>query len=587
MSQDPDATIRAGHRSRLAFAWQMARGDRMAWVTSLINALFTHFFRGLLPIVYALAIDQVISRHELTLIPALALCFAMMLVANEGMFALGHVSWVYKVTDFDSKLRRRIFRRILSARSELLERSKTGDLAETVETDAQQITWYVDVLGIWIPDSFIGLVIALLFMGAISPLLALMAAIAAPLTALLSHLMELRGRRIADAHRTRYGGYSSWLFEIIRGAADLQQIGATTTVARWLVGKLRGLIRLKVRQSLVELSSERVRELVATVLEIAFFVAVSALVLSDRLTIGGYIAVATYFLTARAELSGLSDELFRMRIYSVGVDRIRDVMELPAESDTGTALDAAPRAVVFDDVRFRYRQDVPVLQGISLRVEPGEQVAIVGGSGAGKSSIVTLLARLRDPETGSIMIGAHNLAHYSRTSVRRSFGFVQQDPLIFSDTVHANLCLDETSDSTEGISDESLWDACRIAQISDTLRSFPDGLETVIGPEGRTLSAGEKQRLELARVLLRQPAVLVIDEGLSAVDPDTERSIYRWLFDADRRRSTIVIAHRLSSIIDCQRILVLDGGVIAASGAHRELIRDCVPYQRLFQEQTE
>jgi ABC-type multidrug transport system fused ATPase/permease subunit len=109
----------------------------------------------------------------------------------------------------------------------------------------------------------------------------------------------------------------------------------------------------------------------------------------------------------------------------------------------------------------------------------------------------------------------------------------------------------------------------------------------VIGSEGRTLSAGEKQRLELARVLLRQPAVLVIDEGLSAVDPDTERSIYRWLFDADRRRSTIIIAHRLSSIIDCQRILVLDGGVIAASGAHRELIGDCVPYQRLFQEQTE
>ena len=207
--------------------------------------------RGLLPIIYTLVVDQVISRHELSLIPALALCFA-----------------------------------------------------ETVETDAQQIAWYVDVLGIWIPEAFIGLAIALLFMGAISPLLALMAAIAAPLTALISHLMGLRGRRVADAYRTRYGGYSSWLFEIIRGAADLQQIGATTTVARWLVARLRGLIHLKVRQSLVELTSERVGELVATVLEVAFFVAVSALVLSDRLTIGGYVAVATYFLTARAELSG-------------------------------------------------------------------------------------------------------------------------------------------------------------------------------------------------------------------------------------------------------------------------------------------
>ena len=244
------------------------------------------------------------------------------------------------------------------------------------------------------------------------------------------------------------------------------------------------------------------------------------------------------------------------RIYSVGVDRIRNVAELPAENDTGPALDAAPRAVVFDDVRFRYRPDVPVLQGISLRIEPGEQVAIVGGSGAGKSSIITLLARLGDPDTGSIMIGAHNLAHYSRTSVRRRFGFVQQDPLIFSDTVRANLCLEDRNTAGE-TSDEPLWEACRIARISDTLRSFPEGLETVIGSEGRTLSAGEKQRLELARVLLRQPTVLVIDEGLSAVDPDTERSIHRRLFGADRRRSTI-IAHRLSSIIDCRRILQIE-----------------------------
>ena len=586
MNPDP-GTISAttGHRGRLAFAWRMARGDRMAWVTSLVNALFTHFFRALLPIVYALVVDQVITHRDLSLVPALALCFVMMLAANEGLFAIGHVSWVYKVTDFDSKVRRRIFRRILSARSESLERRKTGDLAETVENDAQLITWYVDVFGIWIPDAFIGLVIALLFMGAISPLLALMAAIAAPLTALLAHLMGLRGRRVADALRTRYGGYTSWLFEIIRGAADLQQMGATSTVARWLVARLRGLIQLKVRQSLVELSAERLRELLATALEIAFFVAVSALVLSDRLTIGGYVAVATYFVTARTELSELSDMLFRMRIYSVGVDRVRDAMELPAESDTGPSLDAAARAVVFDDVRFRYRRDVPVLQGISLRVEAGEPVAIVGGSGAGKSSIVTLLARLRDPESGSIVIGAHNVAHYSRTSVRRWFGFVQQDPLIFSDTVRANLCLEATRESSGEISDEALWEACRIAQISDTLHSFPDGLETVIGSEGRTLSAGEKQRLELARVLLRQPAVLVIDEGLSAVDPDTERSIYRRLFGADRRQSTIIIAHRLSSIIDCRRILVLDEGVIAASGSHDELIRDCAPYQRLFEEQ--
>ena len=500
------------------------------------------------------------------MIPALALCLGILLVANEGLFAIGHTSWLYKITDFDAKVRRRLFNSILGAKSELLERQRTGDLVETIETDATQITWYVDVVGVWMPDAIIGLVIALIFMGAISPVVALMAVVATPLAAFLAHRMGLRARRVADAYRTRYGGYTSWLFEIIRGAADLQQMGATSTVARWLVARLRGMIGLKVRQSVVELSAERVRELVAVGLEIGFFLAVSTLVLSEQLTLGGYIAVATYFIAARAELGTLGEQVLRMRIHTVGVDRIRGIVGLQSEGDLGRPVPATPLPVAFDQVHFQYQRDVPVLQGVSFRIDAGERVAIVGGSGVGKSSIVVLLARLRDPESGAITIGTRNLAQYARRSVRRWFGIVQQDPLIFSDTVRANLALEGPSESRDSIADQALWEACESAQIAATLRSFPEGLETAIGAEGRTLSAGEKQRLELARVLLRRPSVLVIDEGLSAVDPDTERAIYRRLFAADsRRRSTIIIAHRLSTIIDCDRILVLDGGVIAAS----------------------
>ena len=201
MSGDTSNPNGAHHRSRLAFAWEMARGDRTAWFTTVINALFTHLFRALLPIIYALIVDEVIVRGELSLVPAIALCFGILLVANEGLFAIGHVSWVYKITDFDSKVRRRLFSRILDAKTELLERRRTGDLAETVETDANQITWYVDVFAVWIPDALIALVIALIFMTAISPIVALMAAVAAPLSAFVSHRMALRGRRIADEYR--------------------------------------------------------------------------------------------------------------------------------------------------------------------------------------------------------------------------------------------------------------------------------------------------------------------------------------------------------------------------------------------------
>lgn len=573
-------------RSRLAFAWGMARGDRAAWVATVINALFTHLFRGLLPVVYGLTIDEVIGRKDLSIVPALGLCFVILLIANEGLYAIGHVSWVYKITDFDSKIRRRILRSIMNAKASVLERRRSGDLAERIETDAQQITWYVDVFAVWIPDSLIALTIALLFMAAINPWIALMAAFSAPVAAYLAHRIGLRGRVVAEEYREKYGTYTSWLYEIIRGTTDIQQLGATSTVASWFIRRLRALIGLKIRSAIVELASERVREFVGLVLELVFFLVVSILVLSEQLTLGGYVAVATYFLTARAEVAQLSSMLFGMRIYTVGVDRIRDAIELESEDDDGRPLDSKPRSIVFDEVRFQYRPSVPVLKDISLRVDAGERVAIVGPSGAGKSSIVALLARLHDPDSGAIRVGSASISEYSRKSVRDWFGFVQQEPLIFSDSIRANLCLEQGYRADVTVSEDLLWEACETAQIKEMISGLPSGLDTVIGSEGRSLSGGEKQRLELARILLRRPRVLVIDEGLSAVDVDTERTIYRKLFATDSEDSTIIIAHRLSTIIDCGRILVLNDGVIAASGSHSDLIRDCTIYQRLFEEQV-
>jgi ATP-binding cassette, subfamily B, heavy metal transporter len=246
------------------------------------------------------------------------------------------------------------------------------------------------------------------------------------------------------------------------------------------------------------------------------------------------------------------------------------------------ALKVEAGEVRFEDIRFAYIPERPILKGISFTVPPGKTIAIVGPSGAGKSTISRLLFRFYEPQGGRILIDGQDIAAVRQASLRAKIGMVPQDTVLFNDTIGYNIAY-----GREGASEAEVRDAARMAQIDTFIASLPEGYDTQVGERGLKLSGGEKQRVAIARTLLKAPPILVLDEATSALDTFTEREIQDALDKVSVGRTTLVIAHRLSTVVNADEIIVLDKGLIAERGAHRELLAQNGIYAALWNRQRE
>lgn len=288
-----------------------------------------------------------------------------------------------------------------------------------------------------------------------------------------------------------------------------------------------------------------------------------------------YVAVVIWPLRQMARV--LSDS--GKAVVSLG--RVNEVLGAQPEA-AGHVPDVARASgrIEFQNVTFGYLPERDVLRNVSFTIAPGETLAIVGPPGCGKTTIVRLLLRLYDYTQGSIRLEGAELATLDRQYVRAQFGVVLQEPFLYSRTIGENLGV-----GRRNADHNHLIEATRAAAVHDAIAAFPAGYATMVGERGVTLSGGQRQRLALARALLRDPAILVLDDALSAVDTDTERRILDALSGRRGRATTIVIAHRLTSIRRADRILVLDAGRIVELGTHAELVRANGPYRRLCEIQ--
>ncbi len=273
----------------------------------------------------------------------------------------------------------------------------------------------------------------------------------------------------------------------------------------------------------------------------------------------------------------------------VAIGRIGEILEHPRETPPAGADSADPSVdlglvgeIVFDRVTFSHNGDAEVLREVSFRVEAGQTLALLGPSGSGKTTIVSLLLRFYDPDSGAILLDGRDIATLDRKAVRRQIAVVMQEPFLYSKTLRENIRL-----GSPGAPDDEIIDAASIACVNDSIQEFEDGYETLVGERGVTLSGGQRQRVALARALLNRPAILVMDDALSAVDTETETLILNALRPRNGERTTIVIAHRLSTLMHADRILVLDRGRVIQQGTHRSLVRERGLYRRLWRIQSD
>jgi len=268
---------------------------------------------------------------------------------------------------------------------------------------------------------------------------------------------------------------------------------------------------------------------------------------------------------------------------AAGLERVYGIADLPVEvaDRPGAKEIAIPSGQVeFRNVTFGYAKDRPVLRDVSFKVSPGERIAILGATGSGKTSLMYLIPRFYDVALGSVLIDGTDVRNFKLSNLRRQIGIVMQDVFIFSGTIRDNIAFGKPDASLEEVAA-----AAKLARIHDFVETLPDGYNTIVGERGITLSGGQKQRLTIARALLTDPRILILDDSLSFVDAKTEQAIQEAIEEAMKGRTCFMIAQRLSTIKNADRIMVLDSGEIAELGTHSELIAKDGIYRRIYETQ--
>jgi ATP-binding cassette subfamily B protein len=551
-----------GHDVRLAFGMSMA-GMAVTAVT---------------PVVQKVIVDDVITSHSRPLAPWLALLVAAGLFGFGAAYVRRFVGGrVALAVQFD--LRNAVYERLQRLDFASHDQLQTGQLVSRASSDVALIQGLLSFLPIMLGNALL-VVLALVVMVVLSPPLTLV--VLATLPAMLVVALKLRTSIFPaswDAQQ-RAAEVAGVVDEAVSGVRVVKGFGQEDRQLGELAGTGASLFRARLRLIRLTARFTPTLQLIPVLGQVGVLAVGGWLAIEGRITLGTLLAFASYLVQLVAPVRMFASLLAVGQQARAGAERLLDLLDanpLVTERPGAPELVVTEGAVRLEGVRFCYTKDAPVLDGFDLEVAPGETVALVGTSGSGKSTVALLLPRFYDADAGAVTIDGVDVRDVTLDSLRRQVGVVFEEPFLFSDTVRANLAYGRP-DAT----DAELEAAAEAAEADGFIRALPDGWDTVVGERGLTLSGGQRQRVALARALVTDPRVLVLDDATSSIDARTEEEIHAALRSTMAGRTTLLIAHRRSTLRLASRIVLVDGGRVVDSGTHEQLLARSPMYRALL-----
>jgi len=542
---------------------------------------------GVLELAFPIAvqgfIDGLLPTGQWRLIFLAALGLALVYLLNTALTYVvtywGHMLGINIETD----MRRKAFDHLLRLSFRYYDEQKTGHLVGRIAKDLEDIG---ELAHHGPEDVFIAvmtLIASFVLMLFVNVPLALVTMAIVPFTGWFTTRYGGKMTRTWREIYSRVGAFNARLEETIGGIRVVKAFTNEDHERRLFANDNQAYRATKLEAYRIMALTHSSSYLSMRLTQLVVMVAGSYFVITGSLTSGGFVA---FLLLVNVFFRPIQQINQVIELYPRGIAGFKRYLELLAtepdivDEPGAIEVETLRGDIVFEDVRFSYSSRLPVLEGVSLRIAAGETVAFVGPSGAGKTTIASLLPRFYDVDAGRITIDGIDVRDMTIESLRRQIGIVQQDVFLFAGTLRDNIAYGRL-----GASDEEILEAARRAQLEELIESLPQGLDTLIGERGVKLSGGQKQRLSIARIFLKNPPILILDEATSALDTETERAIQEALDELAKGRTTLVIAHRLATIKHADRIVVIDGGRVVEQGRHDELLRLGGVYARLHAAQ--
>ncbi|WP_329164583.1 ABC transporter ATP-binding protein/permease [Streptomyces sp. NBC_01717] len=583
-----------------------ARPHRRRVALFLVLSVATALLAVATPVLAGRVVNAIVTGKEAGTVTRLAVLIAVIAVAEAGLGLVGRWLSANLGEGLILDLRTAVFDHVQRMPIAFFTRTRTGALVSRLNNDVigAQRAFSNTLSGV--VSNVVTLLLTLGVMLSISWQITALALVLLPVFVLPARRMGTRMARLqreAAAHNAAMGTRMTERFSA-PGATLIKLFGRPADESAEFAARAGRVRDIGVRTAMAQSAFITALTLVSALALALVYGLGGYYTLRGQLDAGAVVALALLLTRLYAPLTALAGARVEVMSALVSFERVFEVLDLKPlieEKPDARAVPEGPVSVEFDDVRFGYpsadkvslasledvatldtRGGAEVLRGVSFRAEPGRTVALVGSSGAGKSTIAQLLPRLYDTDEGSVRIGGIDVRDLSADTLRDTLGMVTQDGHLFHESVRANLLL-ARPDATE----EDLWDALRRSRLDGLVASLPDGLDTVVGERGYRLSGGERQRLTIARLLLARQRVVILDEATAHLDNTSEAAVQEALAEALQGRTAVVIAHRLSTVRTADLILVVENGQIVERGTHEELLAAGGRYEELYRTQFE
>ena len=560
--------------------WQFAKPYRWAFLLSYSVLLVELALHQIIPLLLENVINFAVYEADMQRFLYATLWYALVFLGYAACGFIQLILWQRVHNKYVYDVRIACYRKVLRMKPSVLTDIKTGDVIRTINGDTAEFHHIIQRFGMRILNAGIGTAVSLTIVAFMRWEIALLMAAIIPISAAICKTIEAKMKEVSDEIRTKQGKYSAWLMEILKGIREIKLFVAEKTVLKIFVQKNKDIIDSSVKQDLIQFQSEQIISGIYFLADIIFYFICAFFVAGHSINIGQYVAIATYFSMISRNIRHVLYGNVDYQKRKTCVERVFKLLDEDEENEIGLKiLDVQNGSIDIQNLSFFYNEEKDILKNINLHIEAGKKIGIVGVSGVGKSTLVNILLRFYEPQSGKVFIDGQCLSHCTYSSIRQAIGIVNQENTVFNASIRDNITLGSPA------TDEALWSILEKVYLKEEIKRLPDGLDTVLGKNNVSLSGGQNQRLCIARLMFRNPKIIILDEATSALDVESEGIVQAALNSLAENKTTIVISHRYQALLNTDKILVLHEGKQVGYDHYDKLMAENKYFSDMFAEQ--